>query len=239
MKISFCTQIKNRFHQFEQVFFDNLQNINMSKYNIEWIIVDMNSDDGLNNFIKPYISQNISYYRPLEDIKYSIPIAKNFASRLSSGDYVFNLDADNYINNIDKDIVNHNYIPIYCNKFLVGVFGRIGCKKDLFKAVGGYDESFYPAGYHENDFFNRCKLLGHNFKHIECDRLPLQNTKEETTKNTNLMLSWQAMQNLNKAKGKFNQQNKIINPNLSFTECTFICNFNNTIQLGKNFDNRI
>lgn len=234
MKISFCTQIKNRLYQFKQVFFDNLQEINNNP-NTEWIIVDINSTDKLNDFIKPYINNQIRYYQSMEQLSYSIPIAKNFSVRLSSGDYVFNLDADNYIDNVYNDIIYNQYIPIRCNEIQKGVFGRIGCLKTIFQQVGGYDESFYQAAYHENDLLNRCLMLGYDFKNIICKKYPIENSKLNTIKNMNTSLTWLEMLQKNTDKAQHNQINQIINPNQYFTQCRFLFNFTDIIKLTNIF----
>jgi hypothetical protein len=233
-KISICTQIKNRLYQFKETFYKNLKVINQYE-NIEWNIVDVNSTDGLRDFIKPNISSNINYFECIDEIEYSIPISKNFAFRLSSGDYIFNLDADNFLGSIIDKIIEYNYIPIYCNKFSLGVYGRIGCENQILKEVGGYDESFLPAGHHEQDFMARCNLINHNFTHIDFDEMPLQNTKQDTIINTKINISWQSMNQINTFKKNTNIANKIINPNKNHTKCSFIHNFDAIIKLSEKF----
>jgi glycosyltransferase involved in cell wall biosynthesis len=233
MKISFCTQIKNRFHQFKEVFYENIASI--QNQNIEWIIVDVNSTDGIDSFMSKNISNNIHYYQVITNIEYSIPIAKNFAVRLSRGDYVFNLDADNFISNAISSIVLNKYAPIYCNKYLKGVYGRIGCDKKIFVETSGYDESFYPAGYHEADFIERCKLIGYNFIDVNCHKYPLQNSKEDTVQNFDNDVSWKDMNLLNKKKSEENLVNKIVRPNTEFTKCSFLYNFQKQVILGAKF----
>lgn len=235
MKISICTQIKNRLHQFQDTFYKNLETIN--KYdNIEWVIVDINSTDTLKQFIKYNISPKINYFECIDTINYSIPIAKNFAYRLTCGQYIFNLDADNFLGSVIDKIIELNYSPIYCNKFGTGVYGRIGCNRDIIKMVGGYDESFLPAGHHEQDFMSRCNLINVYFTHVDADDLPLQNTKQDTIANIDTNISWYTMNDANKSKTKNNFENKIINPNIYFTKCNFIHNFNCLTKLEETFD---
>lgn len=233
-KISICTQIKNRLYQFKETFYKNLEVINQHK-NIEWNIVNINSTDGLKHFIKPNISSNINYFECIDEIRYSIPISKNFAFRLSSGEYIFNLDADNFLGSVIDKIIEYKYIPIYCNKFRLGVYGRIGCNKEIIKETGGYDESFLPAGHHEQDFMARCNLIDYNFTHVDFDEVPLQNTKQDTVTNTNLDVSWAFMNKMNTFKKNTNITNKIINPNKNHTKCNFIYNFDTIIKLSENF----
>jgi hypothetical protein len=233
-KISICTQIKNRLYQFKETFYKNLKVINQYE-NIEWNIVDVNSTDGLKKFVSSYVSSNINYFESIYNIEYSIPIAKNFAFRLSSGEYIFNLDADNFLGSVIDKIIEYKYIPIYCNKFRLGVYGRIGCDKEIIKETGGYDESFLPAGHHEQDFMARCNLIHHNFTHVDFDELPLQNTKEDTISNINTNISWGLMNEINTVKTNTNIVNKIVNPNKNYTQCDFIHNFNRITRLSESF----
>lgn len=238
--ISICSQIKNRLYQFKQTFNHNLIEIN--KYNnVDWIIVDIQSDDGLDSFLKDFLSKynknNIHYYKILDDIPYSIPIAKNFSTRLSNSDFLFNLDIDNYIDNIiDNILFLKNNTGIKCNTIRKGVYGRIGCHSEYMKTIGGYDESFLPAAGHENDLINRLTNIGYDLQHIECQKLPIQNSKEETIKNfAKNNYTWEAMNKINSDKAQNNLANKIIYPNIKFTEAGFVHNFKNKIQLSNSY----
>jgi hypothetical protein len=181
------------------------------------------------------MSSNINYFECIDEIEYSIPISKNFAFRLSSGEYIFNLDADNFLGSVVDKIIEHKYAPIYCNKFRLGVYGRIGCNTAIIEETGGYDESFLPAGHHEQDFISRCNLIHHNFTHVDFDEMPLQNTKKDTIMNINTNISWGLMNKINTLKKNTNITNKIVNPNKNYTQCNFIHNFNKITRLSENF----
>ena len=86
MKISVCSQIKNRLYQFSKTFLKNAETL--EKYqDVEWVIVDCGSTDGLSEYIGEYLEKYsfIKYYQAI-NFKYSIPIAKNFSVRFSTGD---------------------------------------------------------------------------------------------------------------------------------------------------------
>jgi hypothetical protein len=238
MLISYCSQVKNRFYQFEKTFKHNLDHI-INNLNTEWIIVDCDSKDDLYNYINKLGKiDRFHYYRTLDYKSYSIPIAKNFAARLSSGDYVFNLDIDNYIANATYNINNIGLNQgVCCNIFKCGIYGRIGCSRKIFNIVGGYDESFLPAAKHDTDFINRCKLIGYEFQNIPCSIYPIVNSKKETIENTNSIFSWKIMNLLNNQKMKYNLRNKIYCPNKKFTNCIFEYNFTKTIKLSKELNN--
>jgi hypothetical protein len=238
--INICSQVKNRFYQFKETFYENLDTINRYA-NVTWTIVDMDSNDGMKNFFSQFLSSynqnNINYYRIIEDLPYSIPIAKNFSLRLSNGYFLFNLDIDNYLDDIiDTILLLDDMTGIRCTTKLKGVYGRLGCLSDKLKTIGGYDESFLPAGGHENDLINRLSNIGYNLKHIECKKLPIQNSKEETIKNfVKNNFTWEEMNNINSYKTQNNKHNKIINPNKNFTKACFIHNFQNKIQLSDEY----
>jgi len=232
-KIIICSQIKNRLHQFKQTFEHNIDVIN--KYNnVIWNIIDIHSIDGFKNFIKPYISTKINYYECLTNIEYSIPIAKNFTVRLSEKDsYVFNLDVDNFLGSIIDSIINSNYGNIYCKEKRTGVHGRIGCYREIFKKIRGYDESFYPAGFHEIDFRRRCKKVGYKFIQINNDIPAILNTKDDTIANCNKNKSWSEMNKINKTYA-YDYPDRVINT--KFQACNFLHNLYSEIQLSNDFD---
>jgi hypothetical protein len=239
MKISICSQIKNRLYQFKDTFYENIETINKYK-NISWTIVNINSDDGLDeflySFLKSYDKQNINYYKAMDLIDYSIPIAKNFSLRLSSNnDFLFNLDSDNYIDDAIDNILNINdlYQGVRCTTIRLGVYGRLGVHTKALKITGGYDETFLPAAGHENDLINRLNMIGYSLKHFDCKKLPIQNSKLDTIKYTKYNnISWETMNRINKEKTTYNKNNNIIYPNKIFTKASFIHNFDKIIELS-------
>jgi predicted glycosyltransferase involved in capsule biosynthesis len=240
MIISYCSQIKNRFHQLRETFSHNLEKIRINE-NVEWIIVDCGSSDGLSSFMNNFINSpdyfnRIHYYRALNLKSYSIPIAKNFSARISSGEYLFNLDVDNFIGDTTQNIINIAPKGICCNIFKKGVYGRIGSSREIFKKVGGYDESFLPAGKHDTDLKLRCQLIGYEFIDIPCGAEAILNSKDETIKNTRLIwkiFGWKFMNLFNKQKMEYNLKNKIYCPNKKFASCEFEYNFKTKVSLSK------
>jgi len=236
MKISFCSQIKNRFNQFSQTFAHNLDKIN-NHDNTEWLIVDCGSDDGLKEFMREFtasrVEPRIKYYQAVDYDSYSIPIAKNFSARLSSGDYIFNLDVDNFISDVTETITEKGEdVGIYCNVFKLGIYGRLGCSRRMFKKVGGYNESFFPAGKHETDLRLRCsELLGYRFEDVACKIPAISNSKEDTIKHTKSSMSWKTMNFINQCKMKVSLSEKDYHPNKKFTGCEFIKDFKEKTRL--------
>jgi glycosyltransferase involved in cell wall biosynthesis len=236
MKISLCSQVKNRIDQLRQTFDHNIDAIQKNK-NLEWVIVDSKSTDGIEEFIKQNLhlgDNRLHFYQTIDDVPYGQPIYKNFSARLSKGDYLFNLDIDNFI-----DISNFDFVPnlICCLEYRKGTHGRVGMPRDVFKLVGGYDESFYAAGAHDLDLINRCTAAGFKFIDVRPKISSIPNTKEDTMKNSHNPdnLTWDKMNKLNLDKLKFNIQNNIINPNSQFQICKFINNFKEVATLGSEF----
>jgi len=235
MLISYCSQIKNRFYQFKQTFNHNLEIIKNNE-NTEWIIVDCDSSDDMSDFMKYFIKSpkhinRIHYYRTINFKNYSIPIAKNFSARLSSGDYLFNLDVDNFIGDATESIMKLSPKGICCNVLRKGVYGRIGCSREIFDKVGGYDESFMPAGKHDTDLKLRCGLVGYEFVDTPCKIEAILNSKDETTKNIESDLDWKNMNLINNKKMQDNISSKNFHPNKEFTKCELIHNFSKYLNI--------
>jgi len=233
LKISICTQIKNRLYQFRKTFNKNI-NILKNKKNVEWIIVDCESSDGLDEYLSGYINRYnfIKYYRTI-NFNYSIPIAKNFAARLSTGNYIFNLDCDNFLDNIIDEILATDQ-GVNCNEYLTGSHGRIGMHREIFKQVSGYDENFYPAAVHENDIMLRCGHLGYSFKNIPSVSKAIPNSKIDTVKYFGDM-TWKKMRELNEIIMKDNEIKKIIKVNNNFTPCSFTFNLKQHVEKNNEF----
>jgi hypothetical protein len=96
--------------------------------------------------------------------------AKNQAHRLSTGDFVCNVDADNftgprfaqYLANIFREEPNALVDPSLRIKRSVGggLYGRVALSRENFMNLGGYDEGFKGWGGEEVDMIHRAKGLG-------------------------------------------------------------------------------
>lgn len=123
----------------------------------EIVLVDYGSSDGLSewiwkNFTNDINSKKLIFFEVKNEVRWNIARAKNLAHRLASGSYLFNLDADNFITREDiLEIQKVADLGFHCWQFSEGnrddgSFGRIGLPAQLFKMIGGYDESFLPMG---------------------------------------------------------------------------------------------
>lgn len=172
LKVSFCTTCMNRLHHLRHTLVQNIKD-NQHYTNLEFVLLDYNSSDGLSDFISINFKEHIvtgllKYYRTEEPDGYNMSHSRNMAFRLATGDIVCNIDADNYtgydfasyvnrcfVNNKDVFLTTHN-IPGVKND----VLGRICVKKEHFHAINGYDERMLHYGFDDIDFANRLESIG-------------------------------------------------------------------------------
>jgi hypothetical protein len=177
-------------------------NINKLRGDEEICLVNYNSSDGLDEYIKENFMKEIKcgklvYFYTKEPKYFHSSISKNLAVRLSSGKYVFNLDADNWINirtreNFENCIKRHDKFVIReFDGIGTGTCGRVGCSREGYDMVGGYDEGMKRMGYQDVDFV-RCLIKnGHScvrFRNI--DVLPIQHSVREKSKNIRELPNW-------------------------------------------------
>ena len=99
-KVSYCTTCKGRLHHLMETLPANLK-AEENNPDIEFVILDYGSDDGLaewieRNFMKEIKSGRLIYART-EAEDFQVSHAKNMAHRLATGNILCNLDADNRI----------------------------------------------------------------------------------------------------------------------------------------------
>jgi len=160
MKISYCTWIKNRYHQFQQVYATNLS---LMAPEDEWIIVDVDSTDGLENW-DPHDSRVKLHRHSMAPLHFAK--LYNVSHRLGTGDYLVNLDADNFLGKGFRDwlhTLKGNIGHCWSGNWFDGTYGRISMPRRAFIAVNGYDESLEPCGYQDTDIMHR---MAHTGLHI-------------------------------------------------------------------------
>lgn len=178
LKISFCIVCMNRLHHLEITLLKNIAD-NIGYPNLEFVILDYNSQDGMESWIKNNLSSHldsglIKYFRTPEPVSFIHSHSKNMAFRLASGEIICNINADHYIGNgfakyvnkcFNEDIgivitsidyfgVKPNYAPAS------DVYGKVCVKKTDFLKVGGFDERITSYGYEDFDLVNRLELSG-------------------------------------------------------------------------------
>jgi len=188
-KISYCTTCKGRLSHLKQTLPANLA-AERDNPNVEFVLLDYDSRDGLADWIKANFSEEIASgrlryarYAPAEHFK--MAHAKNMAHRLAMGDILCNLDADNFIAPnfsrwLDRQFTNepHSIVgprPLNLTRDLeqkilwrvlhkprppADLAGRIAIARSDFEMLGGYDERFTGWGYEDIDFGLRARGAG-------------------------------------------------------------------------------
>lgn len=167
-KISFCIVCMNRLSHLKETLFENIEK-NISYKNVEFILLDYNSTDGLEDWIKSnfkeYINKGIlSYYKTSEPSSFHRSHSRNVAMKLGTGDIICNLDADNFLGEDFAHYINYNF-SFSNNIFLCsgkpdGSYGRVSAKKKDFLKIRGYDEKMSGWGFEDDDLYQRLENLG-------------------------------------------------------------------------------
>lgn len=173
-KLSFCTVSMNRLHHLKETFIRNIED-NMDYDNIEHILLDYNSGDEMEQWVRQHCSgyikdKKVVYYRTTSPQSFHRAHSKNMLIRLAEGDIICFIDADNftgkgYANHINTILKNNedafvSTIGKRVSNNPTDVLGRVCCKRlDLLK-IEGYDESMADYGMEDVDLANRLELLG-------------------------------------------------------------------------------
>jgi glycosyltransferase involved in cell wall biosynthesis len=172
--ISFCTVCMNRLHHLQQTLPKNIHD-NLPYQNLEFIVLDYNSTDGLKAWIltamKPFIESGLlKYFRTEEPIYFDRSHSRNMAFKYASGDILCNVDADNYsgpgfasyLNDFFRANPNSFLTPDYTNR---DAMGRLCLKRDDFLKVNGFNEKLSGYGFDDIDIYRRLesKRIKHDF----------------------------------------------------------------------------
>jgi hypothetical protein len=177
-KISFCIVCMNRLYQLKQTLPKNL-NDNIGYDNLEFVLLDYNSQDDMQDWVYRNYKNEISvgrmvYYRTPDPIKFCHSHSKNLAFKLATGDIVCNINADNYTGLGFATFVNdcfkkNDAIILTCDDFYKtkknytpprDVAGKVCVKKQDFLKIGGFDERMKDYGFEDCDFVNRAEMSG-------------------------------------------------------------------------------
>lgn len=159
--------------------------------------MDYGSSDGLSDWVwqnlTSYIENNkLLFFEVTNEVRWNVARAKNLAHRLARGNYLFNLDADNFVTSADISVIKHVAemgLPAHqwSGVLADGSFGRIGVSAELFKTVGGYDETFLPMGHQDIDFLNRLVAMDQKRATLPAPALAaIQNTIADKVTETKL-----------------------------------------------------
>ncbi|WP_256007258.1 glycosyltransferase [Pedobacter deserti] len=173
LAISFCTTCMNRASHVERTLLQNILH-NEDYEPLEFVVLDYNSNDGLEALISSTFSHHITrgrlkYYRTTDPTRYSMPHSRNAAFKLATGEVICNIDADNFTGAGFAEYINERFQKngsIFLttqsgeSKIKNDVLGRVCVKKSDFMAINGYDERMIYYGFEDYDLTNRLQLYG-------------------------------------------------------------------------------
>lgn len=168
----------NRLHQLKQTLLQNIRD-NEDYAELEFIVLDYNSEDGMEEWVKVNLSAYINtgrviYYKTTEPKSWSPSHSKNLAFKLATGDILCSIWADYYTGTGFASYVNQCYqqddnivltpIDFYKTKKNYNppgdVLGKVCVKKTDFLKIKGFDERMDRHGFEDYDFINRLEMIG-------------------------------------------------------------------------------
>ena len=163
-KISFNITCMNRLHHIKQTLQQNIHD-NFLSEQVEFNLLDYNSTDGLERWVKQqgelFDTGIFNYYKTITPTCYHRTHSRNMAFRLSTGDIVCNLDADNYLGEgfvayiLNLFCVSDEkafYTPRYSER---DVIGRLCLWRKHFLSVNGYNEALPGYGLEDIELYYR------------------------------------------------------------------------------------
>jgi|RhiMetdeSRZDD1v2_1073273.scaffolds.fasta_scaffold07776_11 glycosyltransferase involved in cell wall biosynthesis len=182
-KISLYTVCMNRGHHLKETLPRNISE-NISYPNLEFVILDYNSQDGIDEWVKEnlmnYIEGGlIKYYKTYEPTVFSLSHSKNMALRLTTGDILCQLDADSFSG---PDYAH--WISSVFNKYgskaiattlrpdsipYPNLGGKLAFSKRDVTQARGFDEAMVDYGMEDIDLVNRLEKIGGARVYIEND----------------------------------------------------------------------
>ena len=213
MKLSFCITHKNRFESLQKTLFQNLEDNQENRSDIEFILMDFHESEEVVDWVKENFHKEIQqgylkYFRAKME-GWSAPLAKNTAHYVAMGDILTNLDCDNFTGLEGGKFVLEQYCKEESNLMLWqfsrvrrdGSYGRMSFYQQAFEDLGGYDEGLMEMGFQDNDLMLRALKMG--VKRIERnDKLYNKALKHEKYKPAHM--SFRRMERWNKARSKAN-----------------------------------
>mgnify|MGYP003386232729 FL=1 len=156
--------------------------------NVEFVVLDYGSEDGLGDWIKANFQHEIDsgrlIYARTEAEHFKMAHAKNMAHRLATGDVLCNVDADNFTGkgfsswldgifteapntlvsphsvNFKQDIAHKISRRLGYPPTPSGMGGRIAIMRENFYKLGGYNEAFTGWGPEDVDMALRAREYG-------------------------------------------------------------------------------
>lgn len=174
--VSFCITCKDRLSHLQQTLPQNIAS-HADDPDVEFVILNYNSSDHLHDWMRDTYeelrrSDRVVYFLNSDPTLFHASHAKNQAFRLARGSILCNLDADNYTganfaSYLREQLQTLDFLSggvIEDNRIIAtnvrGVEGRNVVPRELFWALGGFDEDFNSWGYEDSNLSERMMLLG-------------------------------------------------------------------------------
>jgi GT2 family glycosyltransferase len=136
---------------------------------VEWCITDLGSTDGTWEFLAAEAAANPQlqlFHESLEPLHFAR--AYNLAFGWAAGEILVCLDADNVIGPRFLDVVAKQiaanpraFVHTWSGNWTDGTCGRMAMHRDVFAAIGGYDESLGVIGHQDIDLRDRAAAAGY------------------------------------------------------------------------------
>lgn len=154
----------------EQTFLDNIKTALNNHNDVEFVLVNYDSQDDLDNWVaenlKDYIEKKIVRYVILRGYPFfSDSHSKNVGYRYASGDIIISLDADNFVNDgfmtdiLDIFLGKIYYDVAWFEYGVKGADGRVVFRRELFEMLNGYNESMNGWGVADTDIKKRIEMI--------------------------------------------------------------------------------
>lgn len=173
-QITFCTVCMNRLEHISKTLRKNITD-NGEYPDASFLLLDYNSEDGLEDYIKngfaaEIASGRLTYYKTVEPEFFNRSHSRNIAFKLAKGDLICNVDADNFTGkgfaaHLNK--VFNSWQDIFLSTVnnlkkedQSDVLGRICIKKEDFLKLGGFDERMVNYGFEDYDLIYRAAAMG-------------------------------------------------------------------------------
>jgi hypothetical protein len=167
-EISLCTACMNRLHDLMITLPVNIYH-NRDYPQIEFVVLNYNSRDKLNEWMKDYMMSYIRagilvYVHTTEPDFFAMSHSRNVAFKVATGHIVSNVDADNFTGRGFAEALNLLAEVRPEKAVFAGAIhmthGRLGFYKDEWLALGGYDENLLGYGWDDNNLLLRALNAG-------------------------------------------------------------------------------
>lgn len=179
--ISICTTCMNRLHDLEYTLPKNIQD-NRGYRNLEFVLLDYNSSDGLGDWVKSNMMRHINsgrlvYYRTEHSEFFHPNHSRNVSFKLAKNDLIANVDSDNFTHKDFAKRLNQcasvadDSIIILPDNFLLPdtnrckLKGRFALYKKDIERMNGFDEDL-DDGFGNDDLNFVFRAFIYNFKLI-------------------------------------------------------------------------